>query len=146
MMQRQIGRRSLVALSLCGALLAFIGIKLSQRSPSAALANVSTADDRSSADAPSRDQQLLIVEVIKPKPGGLERSTTLPGTVIAFESAQLFAKVPGYLKSQVVDIGDAVHQGQVLAEIDSPETVKAWIRLRLPSTRPKHRWLKRTPE
>ena len=125
MTQRRLGRRSLVALCLCGVLLAFIGIKIGQRSPSAALANVSTGDDPSNADDPSSRPQVLQVEVVKPTPGGLERSITLPGTVIAFESAQLFAKVPGFLRSQAVDIGDPVRQGQVLAEIDSPETLKA---------------------
>src|SRR5689334_2459995 len=45
------------------------------------------------------------VETVKPQPGGIERTTTQPGTVIAFESARLFAKISGYLKSQAVDIG-----------------------------------------
>jgi RND family efflux transporter MFP subunit len=65
------------------------------------------------------------VGTIKPTKGGLERTTTQPGTVIAFESAELFAKVSGYLKSQTVDIGDHVRQGQILAEIDAPELLKA---------------------
>ncbi|MBI3838399.1 MAG: efflux RND transporter periplasmic adaptor subunit [Planctomycetia bacterium] len=64
------------------------------------------------------------VETVKPQKGGIERTTNQPGSVIAFESAQLFAKVSGYLKSQAVDIGDHVERDDVLAEIDAPELLK----------------------
>ncbi len=64
------------------------------------------------------------VEVAHPKTGGIERTSVQPGTVIAYESAQLYAKVSGYLKFQPVDIGSVVKRGQVLAEIDSPELLK----------------------
>jgi RND family efflux transporter MFP subunit len=43
--------------------------------------------------------------------------------VEAFESANLAPKLSGYLKNLNVDIGDAVRRGQVLAEVDAPETV-----------------------
>src|SRR5690242_4995701 len=43
------------------------------------------------------------VKVISPTAGGLERSTTQPGSVHAFKYAELFAKVSGYLKNQYVD-------------------------------------------
>ncbi len=64
------------------------------------------------------------VATIKPQRGGIQRTTNQPGSVIAYESASLFAKVSGYLKSQSVDIGDHVRRGQVLAEIDSPELIR----------------------
>jgi RND family efflux transporter MFP subunit len=41
--------------------------------------------------------------------------------VISYESVRLFAKVPGYLKKQNVDIGSRVHRDDVLAVIDIPE-------------------------
>ena len=65
------------------------------------------------------------VEVAHPVQGGLERTTTQAGSVHAFEHARLYAKVSGYLKVQNVDIGDTVKQGQVLAEVDVPELLKA---------------------
>ncbi|HVW00964.1 MAG TPA: efflux RND transporter periplasmic adaptor subunit [Planctomycetaceae bacterium] len=65
------------------------------------------------------------VEVTHPQSGGLPRSTRQPGSVHAYESADLYAKVSGYLKLQHVDIGDEVKEGQLLAEIDAPELVKA---------------------
>jgi RND family efflux transporter MFP subunit len=61
------------------------------------------------------------VDVVHPERGGIRRLTIQPGTVHAFEWADLFAKASGFLKSQSVDIGSTVKQGQVLAEIDAPE-------------------------
>ncbi|MEI9994301.1 MAG: efflux RND transporter periplasmic adaptor subunit [Rhizomicrobium sp.] len=45
----------------------------------------------------------------------------LPGNVQAFNSAQLYARVSGYLKKWYVDIGAKVKAGQLLAEIDVPD-------------------------
>jgi RND family efflux transporter MFP subunit len=61
---------------------------------------------------------------VKPRAGGIERTTTQPGSVHSFESADLFAKVSGYLKDLPVDIGDRVQAGQVVAVIDAPELQK----------------------
>ncbi len=63
------------------------------------------------------------VTTIKPEQGGIERTTNQPGSVIAFESAHLYSKASGYLKSQSVDIGDRVKRGQVLAVVDAPERI-----------------------
>ncbi len=46
------------------------------------------------------------------------------GSVHWFESAELYAKISGYLKEITVDIGDRVKEGQVLALIDNPEVVE----------------------
>ncbi len=67
----------------------------------------------------------LRVEVAHPTAGGIERQTTQPGSVIAYESADLYAKVSGYLKKQDVDIGSRVKVDDVLAEIEAPEFNKA---------------------
>ncbi len=61
------------------------------------------------------------VEVTKPVHGGILRSSSQPGTAHSFESADLFPKVSGFLKSLTVDIGSRVKQGEVLAELDVPE-------------------------
>jgi HlyD family secretion protein len=76
---------------------------------------------RNAADSGSK---ALRVDVVKPRQGGIERITTQPGSVHSFESANLFAKISGYLSEQPVDIGDTVKVGQVLAIIDSPELEK----------------------
>lgn len=61
------------------------------------------------------------VKVVKPRQGGLTRSTTQPGTLHYFEMADLYAKAAGFLRAQVVDIGDTVERGQTLAEVFDPE-------------------------
>lgn len=68
------------------------------------------------------------VDVITPQPGGIERVCVQPGTVEPFESADLFAKVSGFLAEQSVDIGTRVKRGQVLARISLPEFEKQAIR------------------
>jgi RND family efflux transporter MFP subunit len=45
----------------------------------------------------------------------------LPGTVEAFQQASIYARTNGYVKRWNVDIGDLVHEGDVLAELDTPE-------------------------
>ena len=45
----------------------------------------------------------------------------LPGTIEAFQQASLHARTNGYVKKWLVDIGDKVQEGQVLAELDTPE-------------------------
>ena len=65
------------------------------------------------------------VEVTHPRPGGLERKLIQVCSVHAFEHAQLYAKISGFLKVQNVDIGDRVKEGQLLAMIDVPEILKA---------------------
>jgi len=45
----------------------------------------------------------------------------LPGTIEAFQEASIFARTTGYVKRWLVDIGDVVHEGDLLAELDTPE-------------------------
>ncbi len=67
----------------------------------------------------------LRVEVVKPTAGGLGRTVDQPGLVHAFNKADLYAKLSGYLIRQKVDIGDQVKKGELLAEIDIPELFKS---------------------
>jgi RND family efflux transporter MFP subunit len=46
---------------------------------------------------------------------------TLPGTTLAFEQADIYARASGYVLKRYVDIGDHVKAGQLLAEISAPE-------------------------
>jgi len=45
----------------------------------------------------------------------------LPGTLQAFQQASIYARTNGYVKRWLVDIGDLVHEGDLLAELDTPE-------------------------
>src|SRR5437899_10395607 len=61
------------------------------------------------------------VQTIHPKRGEIVHRLTLPGNVMAYQEATLYAKVAGYLKTISVDKGDTVKQGDLLAEIEAPE-------------------------
>jgi RND family efflux transporter MFP subunit len=64
------------------------------------------------------------VEVVYPRKGDMDRTTTQPGSVQAFESVDLYAGVSGYLKTQAVDYGSRVKKGDVLATVDVPDLDK----------------------
>jgi membrane fusion protein (multidrug efflux system) len=49
------------------------------------------------------------------------RHVTLPATIRGFDETDIYAKVPGYLKTIKVDKGDRIHAGQLLATLTSPE-------------------------
>ena len=62
------------------------------------------------------------MQTVLPKRGEIARSITLPTfRILALQEATLYAKVPGYLRTLTVDKGDAVKEGQLLAEIEVPE-------------------------
>ncbi|MBS0205380.1 MAG: efflux RND transporter periplasmic adaptor subunit [Planctomycetes bacterium] len=82
------------------------------------------AGQPASSKKTSQADPLVKVRVGHPTVGGYQRTTEQPGLVAAFEKADLYAQVSGILKTQSVDIGDEVHEGQVLAEIDAPERLR----------------------
>ncbi|HEV3146814.1 MAG TPA: efflux RND transporter periplasmic adaptor subunit [Gemmataceae bacterium] len=64
------------------------------------------------------------IEFVLPHKGGIARTSTQPGSVLSFESVDLYAGVSGYMKQQSVDIGDHVREGRVLALVDVPDLEK----------------------
>jgi multidrug resistance efflux pump len=73
-----------------------------------------------SAKSTEADSRPLI-EVVHPRRVTVAQRLQTNATLEAFETADLFAKVTGYLSDVRVDIGDHVKSGQVLAVIDIPE-------------------------
>jgi HlyD family secretion protein len=69
----------------------------------------------------SESGNLVRVRVVKPVRGGMERVTSQPGTIRAFEFAPLYTKVSGFVKTLKVDRGSHVKKGELLAEIYDPE-------------------------
>jgi RND family efflux transporter MFP subunit len=67
------------------------------------------------------------VQTVTVKPKDLDRRIELPGTVEGYETADLYAKVGGFLAEISVDIGDEVTKGQVLARLSIPEMQKEVI-------------------
>jgi RND family efflux transporter MFP subunit len=62
-----------------------------------------------------------IVSVVTPDVGQSHPEIVLPGNTQAFNDTPIYARTNGYLKHWYVDIGAHVKQGQLLAEIDTPE-------------------------
>ncbi len=62
------------------------------------------------------------VRVIRATKGALAGELILPGTMEAFTDTPVYARTNGYLRQWYVDIGAHVRAGQLLAEIETPET------------------------
>jgi RND family efflux transporter MFP subunit len=61
------------------------------------------------------------VSVIHAQPSPPETDLAVPATLQAYCDSPIYARTDGYVKSWYADIGAHVHQGQLLALIDSPE-------------------------
>lgn len=72
---------------------------------------------REEADA----RAVLTVLTTTPSKGAGGEELTLPGSLQAWTDAPIYARTGGYLKRWLVDIGQPVKAGQLLAEIDAPE-------------------------
>jgi RND family efflux transporter MFP subunit len=69
--------------------------------------------------AASRSLPRVKVTAAVATPAG--RSLTLPGSLSADQQTLVNARAAGYVRRWLVDIGDRVHAGDVLAELDTPE-------------------------
>src|SRR5258706_11656640 len=70
---------------------------------------------------PTKADSAPRVRVVGPRRVTVAQRVETNATLEAFEEADLFAKVSGYLSDVRVDIGDHVKAGQVLAVINNPE-------------------------
>jgi RND family efflux transporter MFP subunit len=73
------------------------------------------------AAATEASQSATSVAVVRPKPSKPSKSLTLPANLRGWEQAAILARASGYVRRWLVDLGDHVEQGQVLAELDTPE-------------------------
>jgi RND family efflux transporter MFP subunit len=64
---------------------------------------------------------ITTVNVVRPKSEAAAQDIVLPGYTQAFSDTPIYARTNGYLKRWYFDIGARVEQGQLLAEIDTPE-------------------------
>ncbi|UAK24758.1 efflux RND transporter periplasmic adaptor subunit [Sphingomonas nostoxanthinifaciens] len=61
------------------------------------------------------------VTIVHPVKASGGEGLALPGNVQAFNSAPIFARTNGYVRRWLVDIGDRVRSGQVMAVLETPE-------------------------
>jgi len=73
------------------------------------------------AEAHERESAQPRVEVIEVTRSNGKSELELPGSIEALTEAPILARANGYIKRRLVDIGDRVAEGQVVAEIEEPE-------------------------
>ncbi|WP_158793008.1 efflux RND transporter periplasmic adaptor subunit [Granulicella sp. L60] len=78
-------------------------------------------DKQTEAQAESQKNAVPAVQVITLKNAPPANDLTVPGTTTPLTQANVYGRANGYLKRRYVDIGDRVHQGQLLAIIDAPD-------------------------
>jgi RND family efflux transporter MFP subunit len=61
------------------------------------------------------------VDTVIAKPANVGQDLVLPGETAAWYESTIYARVNGYVSMWLVDIGDHVQKGQVLAVIETPE-------------------------
>lgn len=75
-------------------------------------------------------QAVPVVAVVHPTAAASGAGLTLPGTLQAYNSAPIFARTNGYVRRWLVDIGDDVRSGQLLAVLDAPEVEQQLVAAR----------------
>jgi len=78
----------------------------------------------------TQDRAVPVVAVTTPERGLPQEEIALPGTMMAFVDAPIFARTNGYLRKWYADIGTHVRAGQLLAEIDAPEVEQQLLQAR----------------
>src|SRR5579875_3161337 len=81
-------------------------------------------DQEIQRQAQERAHAVPKVQVMKVVRGPAISELMIPGTTLAYEEAYIYARASGYVSRRLVDIGDRVHTGQLLAVIDAPDLDK----------------------
>ena len=67
----------------------------------------------------SRGQPVQVTQLVRTPQ---IRDIQLPGEIYGYYETPIYAKIPGYVRTMLVDKGSRVQKGQLVATIDSPET------------------------
>ena len=81
------------------------------------------AASRANASDPGGNNQQVFAAVAPVKRETIATTLSIAGQFVPYQNVDLHAKVAGYIRKINVDIGDHVHQGQVLAVLEIPELV-----------------------
>jgi RND family efflux transporter MFP subunit len=77
--------------------------------------------ERGQEKAFTRQATQLEVNMVNAQRDRKPKELILPGTFQAFQETTIYPRINGYVKSWKADIGDNVKEGQLLAEIETPE-------------------------
>ena len=67
------------------------------------------------------ERAIPTVAVVSPKPVPATETITLPGNIVGWYEAPMYARVTGYVKMWYKDYGDLVKKDDILAEINAPD-------------------------
>jgi RND family efflux transporter MFP subunit len=109
--RRQIARRTRIAAVVVLVLLA----------AGAARTMVSRMSNARTLERTSAESALQYVKVANVQPAGAAQTLSLPGSLQGYVQAPVAARAGGYLRRWTKDIGSRVQQGDLLAEIETPE-------------------------
>ncbi len=77
--------------------------------------------ERHEEEAFAKQNAQITVEIAPAKRDRKPQILQLPGSIEAFQETMLYPRSNGYVRKWYVDIGDNVHEGQLLADIETPE-------------------------
>ncbi|WP_447979021.1 efflux RND transporter periplasmic adaptor subunit [Candidatus Nitrospira bockiana] len=77
--------------------------------------------DAASLRSHTLEDAVPTVAVVHPTPVPATESITLPGNIVGWYEAPIYARVTGYVKMWYKDYGDQVKEGDILAEINTPD-------------------------
>jgi len=80
----------------------------------------------STADGVSENNKIQSVEVVKPQQRSFITEVLITGTARPNQKVILYAMESGYVQNIVMDIGDMVSKGEVVAELANPELVRQY--------------------
>jgi RND family efflux transporter MFP subunit len=78
-------------------------------------------DKMLAAASDAADEKRPVVNVVAVRRSPAKSELELPGDLQAQVESPIFARADGYMRKRLVDIGDHVRVGQLLAEIETPE-------------------------
>ena len=87
----------------------------------AALGLAACGNTNASEEKTASRREIAIVPVAKAGRADISTDVTLTAEFQPFQQVDVMAKVAGYVHSINVDMGDRVHQGQILATLEIPE-------------------------
>ncbi|HEY4295049.1 MAG TPA: efflux RND transporter periplasmic adaptor subunit [Paraburkholderia sp.] len=99
-------------------ILAGVGVVLALLAVRTVISNIAS---RRHLDSLVAQNARSYVRVVQPKLAANGGKLVLPGTLRGYVDAPIYARASGYVKRWDVDIGAHVKQGQVLAELDTPD-------------------------
>lgn len=82
---------------------------------------ISRMSNAKALESGTAERAKLYVRVAQPKAADAGQTLALPGTLQGFVQSPINARAGGYLRRWYKDIGSHVRQGELLAELDTPE-------------------------